>query len=107
MAQCDNNLRRCLGSDVYLEVLQKTDEYFLELRKWNKSGEKLIPSTKGIRMSLECFFRLVRLRTPEVPTTIKNILVTPMAMESLILVKPGNTRLLALLCRVSMPTWAQ
>ena len=62
MAQYDSKLRRSLGNDVYLEILQKNDDYFLDLRKWTKSGEKLIPTTKGIRMSLECFVRLVRLR---------------------------------------------
>ena len=54
---------RELGDDVRMEVLKEADQYSVDIRRWTlASNKRLIPTKKGIRLSLQCFVRLMWMR---------------------------------------------
>ena len=56
-------MSRELGDDVRMEVFKQGDEYSIDIRRWTlDEHQKLKPTKKGLRLSLQCFIRLLRLR---------------------------------------------
>lgn len=52
-----------LGDDVIMQVFLQNNEYTVDLRRWAPDkNKKLQPTKKGIRLSLQCFIRLVWMR---------------------------------------------
>ena len=53
-----------LGGNIRMQIFLQDDKYTVDIRRWVKpeDGADLKPSKKGIRLSIECFVRLVAMQ---------------------------------------------